>query len=83
MLLLLLTGLLYPSQSRMLTNKEVIDTIFFGPIRKKNHEVSCFLYFDDNNVIHLNLDKDETTGETHHALQCSIDRWIQLLMKLE
>ncbi len=40
----------------------------------------AILYVDDTDLLHLNMEGDETISETHLALQCAIENWGKLLI---
>ncbi len=40
------------------------------------------LYVDDTNLLHLNMDGDETVFEAHVALQRAIENWGKLLIAM-
>jgi hypothetical protein len=43
---------------------------------------SAILYVDDTNLLHLNMDGDETVFKTHAALQRTIKNWGKLLIAM-
>jgi hypothetical protein len=53
---------------------------FLCPITKFSHKIAGILYVDDTNIIHLNLDEEETLHDAHAALQAILTSWSQLLI---
>jgi hypothetical protein len=53
---------------------------FACPISGKLKKIAGVLYVDDNDLLHLNLDEDETVIEAHAALCASVACWSQLLV---
>ena len=49
--------------------KEGHGATFLTPVTQLKHKVAGILYVDDTDIIHLNLDKEETIHEAHTALQ--------------
>lgn len=43
-------------------------------------DLSCILYVDDNDLIHLSENEEETIHEAHEALQHSVTSWGNLLI---
>jgi hypothetical protein len=60
--------------------KEGHGATFLCPITKFKHVVCGILYVDDTDIIHLNMNKDESVHQAHQALQASIRSWSQLLI---
>ena len=60
--------------------KEGHGATFVCPVSSKAKKVAGILYVDDNDLLHLNLDADETAEEAHAALQASVACWSQLLV---
>ena len=46
---------------------------FIAPMSHVRSSLSAILYVDDTDLLHLNMDSDETIFETHAALQCAIE----------
>ncbi len=42
--------------------------------------LSAILYVDDTDLLHLNMDQDESVWEVHRSLQQSINNWGKLLI---
>ena len=53
---------------------------FACPISGKLKKIAGVLYVDDNDLLHLNLDEEETVIEAHAALCASVACWSQLLV---
>jgi hypothetical protein len=53
---------------------------FIAPLSQVRSSLSAILYIDDTNLLHLNMDSDETIFETHAALQRAIENWGTLLI---
>jgi hypothetical protein len=53
---------------------------FIVPMSHVHSSLSAILYFDDTDLLHLNMDDDKTIFETHAALQCTIKNWGKLLI---
>jgi hypothetical protein len=51
-----------------------------APMSHVRSSLSAILYVDDIDVLHLNMDGDETIFKTHVALQCAIKNWGKLLI---
>jgi hypothetical protein len=60
--------------------KEGHGATFLCPVTKLLHNVAEILYVDDVDIIHLNLEGEETLHEAHAALQASLTSWSQLLI---
>ncbi len=50
------------------------------PITKKSMHLAGMLFVDDTDVEHLDLNKTESTANSHSALQKSIINWGNLLL---
>ncbi len=46
---------------------------FIVPMSRVQRSLSAILYIDDTDLLHLNMDGDETISETHVALQPTIE----------
>ncbi len=53
---------------------------FVCPISQLNHHLSSVLFVDDNDLLHIRLDREETVAEAHQAIQSSINTWGELLV---
>jgi hypothetical protein len=53
---------------------------FIAPLSQVRSSLSAILYVNDANLLHLNMDGDETIFETHAALQRAIENWGKLLI---
>ena len=42
--------------------------------------LTAILFVDDTDILHINLNKDETVHEAHEALQASVHNWGKLLI---
>ena len=71
----------------------VISIVILGAHKRKGHgakfvcpvllakgELSAILFVDDTDVIHFNMEKNETALEAHANLQESVESWGNLLM---
>ena len=45
-----------------------------------SQRVSAIMYVDDTDLLHINMETEESIVNTHAALQSSIDNWSQLLI---
>ena len=50
------------------------------PISARSGHIAAILYVDDTDVIHLNLDEEESAFTAHHRLQESVLSWGNLLI---
>ena len=50
------------------------------PVSVARGELSAILFVDDTDVIHFDMDKNETALEAHAKLQESVESWGNLLM---
>ena len=48
---------------------------FRCPISNSRSHLSAILYVDDSDVIHVNMEDEETVTETHQRLQDSVLSW--------
>jgi hypothetical protein len=55
---------------------------FQCPISHLSVNISAILYVDDTDLIHINLDKDETANDAHAAIQNSMNSWGNLLIAM-
>ena len=55
--------------------KEGHGATFRCPISKTAGQLSAILFVDDTDLLHINMDTDETIEETHEALQQSVASW--------
>ena len=55
---------------------------FVCPISRRTGHLSAILFVDDNNLIHIDTEKDQSAEEAAYELQSSIDRWGRLLIAL-
>ena len=53
---------------------------FVCPITKVASDMAAILFVDDTDILHIRMDKDETTAQAHSAIQASILSWGGLLM---
>ena len=53
---------------------------FVCPISRRTGHLSAILFVDDNDLIHVDMGKDQSADEAAYDLQRSIDSWGQLLM---
>jgi hypothetical protein len=53
---------------------------FIAPLSQVRSSLSAILYVDDTNLLHLNMDGDETVFKAHAALQRAIKNWGKLLI---
>lgn len=60
--------------------KEGHGATFLCPITNYRHDAAGILYVDDTDLIHLNLEEEESVEEAHEALQMSVDSWSDLLI---
>ena len=50
------------------------------PITQYRHDAAGILYVDDTDLIHLNLEEEESVEEAHAAMQLAINSWSDLLI---
>ena len=50
------------------------------PISCRTGHLSAIIFVDDNDLIHVDMGKDQSADEVAYDLQRSIDSWGQLLM---
>ncbi|KAL9190098.1 hypothetical protein ACHAXT_007309 [Thalassiosira profunda] len=53
---------------------------FRCPITKFSHHLSAVIFVDDTDLLHVNLERDESVVEVHQKLQSSINSWGDLLI---
>jgi hypothetical protein len=53
---------------------------FVCPITKLSSHLSAILYVDDTDLLHINLEKDESVAQVHKLIQASIKNWGSLLI---
>jgi hypothetical protein len=53
---------------------------FLCPVSSKRKDLSCILYVDDTDLLHLSPNKDSSIQDAHNALQASITSWGNLLI---
>ncbi len=56
------------------------DAHFLAPMSQVRCSLSAILYVDDTDLLHLNMDTNESVQEVHIALQRAIENWGQLLI---
>ena len=54
--------------------------IFRCPIWSLTASISAIMYVDNTDILHINLDQDETAAEAHAAIQDSVTSWGELLI---
>ena len=42
--------------------------------------MAAILFVDDNDLIHIDMDQDQTAAEAHEYLQASVNSWGELLI---
>ena len=53
---------------------------FMCPISNLSHHLGGVIFVDDTDLLHINMEEDETVEEAHEALQASVDSWGNLLI---
>ena len=53
---------------------------FVCPISQRTGHLAAILLVDDNNLIHIDMDQDQTAAEAHEDLQASANSWGKLLI---
>jgi hypothetical protein len=53
---------------------------FVCPISNLSHHLGGVIFVDDTDLLHINMEEDETVEEAHEALQASVDSWGNLLI---
>ena len=51
---------------------------FVCPISQRTGHLVEILFVDDNDLIHIDMDQDQTAAEAHEDLQSSVNRWGKL-----
>jgi hypothetical protein len=49
-------------------------------ITKLSSHLSAILYVDDTDLLHINLEKDESVAQVHKSIQASVENWGNLLI---
>jgi hypothetical protein len=55
--------------------KKVHGATFQCPISHHSANILAILYVDDTDLLHINLDKDETADDAHAAIQNCVNSW--------
>jgi hypothetical protein len=55
---------------------------FIAPMSQVRRSFLAILYVDDMDLLHLNMERDESVQEVHVALQRSIENWGKLLVAM-
>ena len=53
---------------------------FVCPITKLSSHLSAILYMDDTDLLHINLEEDESVAKVHKLIQASVQNWGNLLV---
>ena len=53
---------------------------FVCPISQRTGHLAAILFVDDNDLIHIDMDQDQTAAEAHEDLQASVNSWGKLLI---
>ena len=53
---------------------------FLCPVSSKRKDLSCTLYVDDTDLLHLSQNEDSSIQDAHSALQASVTSWGNLLI---
>jgi hypothetical protein len=53
---------------------------FVCPITKLTSHLSAILYIEDTDLLHINLEKDNSAAQVHGSIQASIENWGNLLI---
>ena len=53
---------------------------FVCPISNLSHHLSSVIFVDDTDLLHINMEADETVDEAHRAIQSSVTNWGNLLI---
>jgi hypothetical protein len=48
---------------------------FLAPLSHVRRSLSAILYVDDTDLLHLNMDTNESVQDIHAVLQCGINNW--------
>ena len=53
---------------------------FVCPISQLTGHLAAILFVDNNNLIHIDMDQDQTAAEAQEDLQASVKSWVNLLI---
>ena len=53
---------------------------FICPISKLSSHLSAILYVDNTDLLHINLEEDESMAKVHKSIQASVANWGNLLI---
>ena len=53
---------------------------FRCPISRKTGHLAAILFVDDNDLLHIDMDTDQTVEDAHYDLQSSVSSWGKLLI---
>ncbi len=53
---------------------------FVCPITKLSSHLSAILYVDNTDLLHINLEEDESVAKVHESIQASVENWGNLLI---
>ena len=53
---------------------------FVCPVSQRMGHLAAILFVDDNNLIRIDMDQDQTAAEAHEDLQASVNSWCKLLI---
>jgi hypothetical protein len=53
---------------------------FVCPISKLSSHLSAILYVDNTDLLHINLEEDESVAKVHKLIQASVQNWGNLLV---
>ena len=53
---------------------------FVCPISQRTGHLAAILFVDDNDLIHIDMDQDQTAAEAHEDLQAIVNSWGELLI---
>ena len=53
---------------------------FVCPVSRRDLKLSSILFVDDTDLVHIDMETDETAHTTHNIMQQSIDNWGRLLI---
>jgi hypothetical protein len=56
------------------------DAKFVCPITKLSSHLSAILYVDNTDLLHINLEEDESVAKVHKLIQASVENWGNLLI---
>ena len=60
--------------------KKGCSTKFVCPITKLSSHLSAILYVDNTDLLHINLEEDESVAKVHKLIQASVENWGNLLI---